>query len=257
MWSTLQRLLHRAHLARKLHRDEPELALLEALCGGGLVFDVGANEGLYVYAAQRAGAQVVAFEPHPAMARRLRTTFPGLDVRALALSDAPGQLALHVPVRRGRPVLTRSSLEVAANPDFELTRVEVPVARLDGLGLPNPTLLKVDVEGHELRVLSGARAMLESGRPRVLVEVEERHHPGQSVEVFRLLAALGYDGAFLARGSFQPIASFDPAVHQRGGTAKAVGARRDPSYVNNFLFLHRDDADVRRQLAHAGWPFPV
>ncbi|NJK32970.1 MAG: FkbM family methyltransferase, partial [Deltaproteobacteria bacterium] len=64
---------------------------------------------------------------------------------------------------------------------------------LDGLRseprLRPPTHLKIDVDGHELRVLHGARELLASGSLQHLLIEVQRGHVG---EVFGLLAEAGF-----------------------------------------------------------------
>ncbi len=69
------------------------------------------------------------------------------QVLAVALSDEVGSTTLHVPVRRGRDVTTRCSLQADANPGFSLRTVTVPTTTVDHLGLDRLALIKIDVEG--------------------------------------------------------------------------------------------------------------
>ena len=79
----------------------------------------------------------------------------------------------------------------------------MPVTTLDdffaGRSL-QPNFLKIDVEGHELAVLQGARQTLKKHRPTILVECEARHRPDGDVRpVFEFLQSLGYGGSFFRR----------------------------------------------------------
>ncbi len=250
--ASVRRAVFDVQMRRTSRTDEPELALVPALCPPGEVFlDVGANRGVYAWVARRAGAAVIAIEPHPAMAAQLRRAFgPAIDVRELALSDGTGVVTLHVPRHHGRPLTSRSSLDEGANPGLALTAVEVERARLDDLELPRLGMIKIDVEGHELAVVRGAQARLARDRPPVMIEVEERHHAGAIAAMRAQMAEAGYDGHFLDLGRLRPIAAFDPAVHQRREHAVAPRAGRAPGtiYINNFVFLHQADRAVRERL---------
>lgn len=54
-----------------------------AVCPGELVVDIGAGEGALTAHLVRAGARVVAVEPHPGRARRLTERFAGAPVQVV------------------------------------------------------------------------------------------------------------------------------------------------------------------------------
>ncbi|ODQ87713.1 FkbM family methyltransferase [Mycolicibacterium holsaticum] len=252
---TAVRARHRVN--RELAAGEPELKLVPMLADPHRDFlDVGANDGVYSYFALGRFRQVVAVEAHPALIARLRRIMKSDNpVLAIALSDQVGETALHVPVRRGRAVTTRCSLQADANPGFALRTVTVPTTTVDQLGLDRLGVIKIDVEGHELKVLRGAAQTLATAKPVCIVECEERHNVGGVAQAFSFFGDLGYRGYFLHRGELRDGTDFDAATLQRAENAKAVGGGRSPDYVNNFLFVHRDNAEavsrIRRELAAA------
>jgi len=67
--------------------------------------------------------------------------------------------------------------------------VDVPVIPLDSLSLPNLRLLKIDVEGMEIEVLSGARRLIVQHRPILYVENDRRQNSEQLIHV---ITDLGY-----------------------------------------------------------------
>lgn len=133
---------------------------LHALRPGDLFVDVGANVGVYsIMAAGAVGADVVAVEPVPLSFERLEMNIRlndlrNIEARRVGLSDAPGRLAFTT----GRDCMNR-----VATPEDGGGLVEVEVTTLDRLnGKRVPALVKIDVEGHELAVLNGARKVLAS-----------------------------------------------------------------------------------------------
>lgn len=60
--------------------------------------------------------------------------------------------------------------------------------RLDSLGLPGPTVVKIDVEGAEVAALRGMTETLRTHRPVVIVEV----HSDQEGRVRQELSRAGY-----------------------------------------------------------------
>lgn len=232
---------------------EPELALVAPLADPKRAFlDVGANTGVYLEWALGRFAALYAVEPDPELARYLERAFAGrVSVMPLALSNRPGQMPFYLPHHAGQAVKTRGSLEPEANPGLDQTVRTVPVATLDGLDLPPLGFVKIDVEGHELAVLEGGRQRLRRDRPRLLIEIEERHHPGGSGRVFAFLAELGFEAFYWTPGGLRSLGDTPIAVLQDAAAVKPVGTRTRPAgrYVNNFLFLHRSDRAARDALA--------
>lgn len=169
---------------------EPEtLDWLDGQLQDGDVFmDVGANVGLYsLYAAMaRPKSRVYAFEPESQNFARL--------CRNLALNGVLNVVPCNLPLagREGFDWFEVSSLEPGsalhsfAGPGAFQTAGGQAVLRqgalavtLDALvckyGVPQPALLKIDVDGTEEAILDGAEAVLASPQLRsLLVEVTDR-----------------------------------------------------------------------------------
>ncbi len=156
-----------------LRYARPALApVLDAALARGSVFaDVGANLGLYTLWAARcvsAEGRVHAFEPMPDVRERLRRNvelnrFACVEIVGSALGAEPGFATLNrVEGGSGR---TSRYVDGAAG------SLEVPVTTLDLYfrDKPPPGLLKIDVEGMELQVLLGSRALLAGGSAPVVV----------------------------------------------------------------------------------------
>jgi FkbM family methyltransferase len=149
---------------------------------GDVVWDVGANVGLFAFAAaNRVGKNgaVIAIEPDPWLAGLLqrscqlpeRSSDAPVTVVPAAVSDAAGLAKFHVAAR------SRSSnyLEGGGSTQAGGTRrTEMTITvTLDWLlqNLPSPRVLKIDVEGFEHRVLAGASTVLSRAQPVVWCEV--------------------------------------------------------------------------------------
>ncbi len=220
-------------IQRELGALEPEFALLPHLAAPDLLaIDAGANAGVFTLALSKLSRHVHAYEPIAHLARSLaRARLKNVTVHDLALSDTHGTATLRVPVVDGRPRSTRASL---TKPAERCTEYTVQMTTLDSQDLERIGFLKIDVEGHEYRVLQGATVTLSKDRPNVLVEIEADHIAEWSVDdVFSLMLRAGYDGFFYDRGVRRSISSFIVEAHQR-----ARKGSRD--YVNNFIFLPQD-----------------
>ncbi len=218
-----------------MRHDEAELALLPRLCRGNAIsIDIGASHGLYSHHMLRYSAAVVAFEPVPDMHRRLIKYFGRrLVVHPVALSDKTGECELRMPsgISSRATIAAENSLEGSTSTLIESHRV--PKRRLDDYGIENVGLIKIDVEGHEEAVLRGGLQTITRDRPNLLIEIEERHHPGSIARVAALLGSVGYRGYFLSGGVLIPMEQFDLGRDQR---VEAIGAASD-AYINNFIFF--------------------
>ena len=124
-----------------------------------LILDIGANSGTYTVplAIQAAaGSTVLAFEPNPVMAARLRQNLERngcadrVVLHQIAISHRAGEANLHMPgTNFGEATLN-------AQKDTEAPVVTVPVALLQDFISPDetrPVVIKIDIEGHEDRAL--------------------------------------------------------------------------------------------------------
>ena len=208
---------------------EPELATLDALVAPGSAIDVGANRGLYAQLLSARFERVLALEPQPDLALYLRKVLPpNVITVAAAASDRAGTSILQIPYSGMRRDDGLATLEHRL--DGACETVEVRVETLDTLAaaFAPVSLIKIDVEGHELKTLDGARNILLRDRPLLLIEIEERHNP-RAAEVFTQLEALGYWGACLCGG-------------------RIVSARAPRVDNNNFFFVHEQDPRKQRLL---------
>ena len=200
---------------------------------GSWVIDVGANIGVYtrMFAGWvSSGGRVVAIEPEPANCALLHEGLSKADsadcvnvVQAVA-AEAAGELRLRLN---------------SANPaDHRIAQDGIPVRAvvLDELltaeGFPRVSLIKIDVQGAETKVLRGSRRILADWHPAIFMEVDDAAlaEQGSSPEELEdLLADAGY--AMYRHDGSGPVSR-----------EEARAARRGLGYAD-FLFLHRSRAD--------------
>lgn len=153
--------------------DADTIAVLVArLQRDSCAIDIGCNRGSILREIVRLApdGSHFAFEPIPRLYRLLCKRFPTVDCRRIALSDVKGTVTFnHFTQMDGFSGMVRR--DVGAN----LGRVEeiaVETERLDAI-VPEGTtvtLIKIDVEGAEYRVLRGAESLLRRCRPTVIFE---------------------------------------------------------------------------------------
>jgi FkbM family methyltransferase len=131
----------------------------------------------------------IAYEPIPSLCQALRSKFPTVDIRQVALSNQTGEDDfVHVKHQPSRSGLRRPDY---TGPETEILRTTV--SSLDATLEPQyvPSLIKVDVEGAEQHVLEGARETILKYRPVVVFEHDRRwaaHYDTTSDDIYRLLS---------------------------------------------------------------------
>jgi FkbM family methyltransferase len=204
--SMLERLYGRRGLSRTIHGEEPLRllpctrlipeeyepqaldALKETLGPGAVVLDVGANVGISAMMMARwcgSEGHIYAFEPSPtpkkllAQHLQLNGLADRVTISDFALSDAEGTATFYASGISGKAALS----DVNIGQDSEA--VKVPVTTIDAYCETNkikPSLIKIDVEGFEFKVLNGARKTLKEARPRILVELHPMFWPALGID---------------------------------------------------------------------------
>jgi FkbM family methyltransferase len=198
--------------------------LRSELRAGDVFCDVGACTGLYtVLAAKLVGSQgsVYAFEAHAASFSALMVNLAcnGVADRTKALSlllgDESGFVDLAYTKLSSGSSRTISHGDSSDGPHTaqgtEVKRAATLDELIESQALPAPTVVKIDVDGHELSVLGGMQDLLAGGqRPRALqVEV----NPEVADAVLATLAGHGYqrkDRHFSSGRTAELAAGSDP-----------------------------------------------
>ena len=189
------------------------------LPAGGVFVDVGANIGiLAALAARRMGPRgtVVAIEASPIncelLAANLRETgSQRFTVLNRGVWDEPATLTIsHIPQGPGWSF-------VSPEPSGQGIPFTVECETLDALlaeaGVGPVDLLKVDVEGAEVRVLRGARNLLQGNRPGIILEINpdtlQRVSGAGPRELYQCVLEYGYEMKVIAReGPLVPVTAY-------------------------------------------------
>lgn len=176
------------------------------LAPGMVVVDVGANDGLYtLFAACRVGStgRVVSFEPSSRERAKLQLNVDHNDLKNVvvvpsALGAAAGHAQLHIApeLHSGHNTLGYFAYEDVVAVHSESVAVETLDAVVGKLGLPRVDCMKIDVEGSEVSVLEGARHVLETWRPILLIEANESALSSQGASTAMLLETLRADSGY-------------------------------------------------------------
>jgi FkbM family methyltransferase len=189
------------YLARPMAGVDPALLRLaaEVVRPGDTVWDIGANLGLFSFAAAAiAGPEgrVLALEADTDLVGLLRRSADGdgagrhapVEILPAAVYDEVSVARFHI-ARRNRATSHLAGFGHVMAGDVRATRL-VPTVTLDWLAerFPAPDVLKVDVEGAELAVLRGGATVL-GGSPSLICEVAGQ----QAGAVSAILAGHGYE----------------------------------------------------------------
>jgi FkbM family methyltransferase len=166
-----------------------------------VVWDIGGNIGMFAFPAALRARSVIAFEPDVDLCSNLLRSIsmnPKLDVLAIpvAVSDQDA-FAQFLIARQGRSMNKLEGMSPWHSATFETaSRRIVPTYKVDTLVrfFPPPTVIKIDVEGAEMKVLRGAETTLRQQRSAVFAEgPQELSEEMQSF--FASLDYVLYDGA--------------------------------------------------------------
>ena len=187
--------------AVRILKKEPEtIEWIDSFEPGGVLWDIGANIGVYtLYAALRPGVQVVAFEPvagsYMALTRSigLNDAHDRVAAYCLGISDTTGATRIYLE-KPGTGSSGHAMHDPVNGPRGAFQSIDeqaVMSASIDDLAssfdLPFPNNIKVDVDGLEDRVVRGGLKTLKDPRLKsILIEVH-----GEGGEAERLLGEAG------------------------------------------------------------------
>jgi FkbM family methyltransferase len=158
------------------------------------IFDVGAHIGMTAieFSDEFPCADVCAFEPHPRNLARLKSNLigkPNIRIYPIGMSDKAGTASFEFDPEH--PSMARIADE---GPET------IQLESIDGFCAANSVeqidLLKIDVEGHEVEVLSGATRLLSEDRIAIIrvetaIDPDIAYHT-QLWDLCELLHPLGY-----------------------------------------------------------------
>jgi FkbM family methyltransferase len=144
---------------------------------GSVVWDVGANMGMFALPAAHRAKFVLAFEPDPFNQLLLYKTIaanPDVTIKVLpaALADKVGTANFSIPVR-GRSANHITEVDYSTMTDGEREQYTVMMVSADWVldHYPAPDFIKIDAEGAEEMILRGATRLLAEIRPVIIIEM--------------------------------------------------------------------------------------
>lgn len=209
--NSFARAVYRRWMASRDYEENFRAKLLDSLDADSVVWDVGANVGLYTREFLERGVRhVVAFEPSPdaiaALRERHGTDRSRVTLVQAALSDRSGTIDF---AATGASPTNRIAVGPSSHSGgvIKVAAMRADQAR-ERLGLPMPNVVKIDVEGFELEVIEGFGDLLERAELRVLFTevhfslLHERGLDHAPAEIETLLGSHGFKVEWLDLSHF-------------------------------------------------------
>ncbi len=179
-------------------------------------FDIGANIGIYsLYAYKKnKNANIVAFEPEFSNLDQLKNNIiinkaiQNIKVFGIALSDETNLSYLHI-----QDFTPGSALHTESTKDIKITKNGKKVIFKEGIATyklddivkitgMSPNLIKIDVDGNEIKILNGAKNTLKNKNLRsIIIEIED--HSNDDKIIKELLEENGFK--FFSKRNYNQI----------------------------------------------------
>lgn len=156
-----------------------------------IVYYVGAEEGDMCALIQMWGAEIVMFEPNPAVWPNVRAIWNANNLQA-PLMSFPGFAANHttegalgeayanaMPICADGEVISNHGFKNLCEADGTIPAIKIDA--LDGLFMEPVHMISIDVEGAEWEVLRGAEETLRKYHPRIYLSL----HPEFLYEIYK------------------------------------------------------------------------
>ncbi|MBC70669.1 MAG: hypothetical protein CL492_17645 [Acinetobacter sp.] len=191
---------------------EKEIRILDKLVDGSKAsIDIGVYRGVYSYFLSNLCEYVYAFEANPLLYSKLVNGFKNkknIKIENLAISSDSGETELRIPIRditasfdnEEKYKLGTATIHKENNLENEKfdTLKSIKKICLDDYDFNHQIgFLKIDVEGHEMDILRGAKKLIAQNMPIMLIEIEERHSGVQPNDAINEIEQLGYSCYFV------------------------------------------------------------
>lgn len=236
--------LYYNYRAKKYAKNKTiELNLIKYLCNKNFVsLDIGANLGLFVFFLQKYSKRVLAFEPNPYPLRYLYGLVDkNVEIHPIAIGNRNKKVDLFIPKsKKGWSSNGASLNEKELNLGIKFS---VECKKIDSLNIEKIGLIKIDVEGHEMQVIEGAKNTLIQQQPNLIIENEIVHQKDTS-KLFEQIKDYGYEIFYaVSYDKMKKISKFsDIRKLQKFPNLKRIG------YIQNFICIHKDKISNYHQI---------
>ncbi len=208
--------------------------------------DVGANVGIYTRYLCKYFSSVISVEPIPYLADRLaKSRIGNCRVEEAALGNEVGTITLRIPVNAAGSEMAALSTASQSNSlafigSSGVVERKVSCLRLDDVAESASVVsfVKIDVEGFEGAVLSGAENLLKKSRPVIQIEIACAHNPNYQ-DILTLLDDAKFTGFAMQRDGL-----YTDVAHFLGAQPISISQQEESSPVGcwDYLFIPNERA---------------
>ena len=195
--------------------------------------DIGVYRGIYAYEMSKYSKTVHAFEANPLIFNDLRVNLQKVKKNIIfynyALSNEAGNIKIKVPIRN--PQSDKKNYEEyyklgtatvqAENRIEEYEEFNVNSKKIDGFNFENKiSLIKIDVEGHEIPVIEGGIEIIRKNKPVLIVEIDEKYSKNKALFTINYINSIGYNSYYYCNDTLESTDKLD-----------------DLNKYSNFVFL--------------------
>lgn len=195
--------------------------------------DCGANMGMRSITALSQGLRVVMIEPNDEtntinLERCRMNGFSNYELLTYGVSDSDGQKTFYFDESS---YLSTLNADISKEEAFHVSNVlTIEVRKIDTIfssliGSNNKIYIKMDIEGHELEALEGAKGLIESVSPTLLIEINEKKE--HINKIFDLMRSHGYT----------IYEKKDPEIDNKFLIPCPVNGKKQNYNSNDFLFV--------------------
>ena len=163
------------------NKEEELYELTSLISRNGNAIDIGCNKGLYSYALskQKKISKIYSFEPNKIITKALCDyKSKKIKIYNYALSNNNKKKKLIIPFYKNYELDGWATLEnnIYLKPAFKkFKKITINTKKLDIFNFKKVSFVKIDVEGHELKLLNGAKKFFRSNKPDCLIEAKKEN----------------------------------------------------------------------------------
>ncbi len=237
--------LYRHYIYPRLFQSEFDIQIIRNL-NLRYSIDVGASSGLYTIELSKISDLCLSFEPILEEFTNLKKILKrNVILHNCALSNKNKKSFLNIPINSGKYEYPRASLQKSF---FKQKKIKVTTKKFDTLEKKimkskKIDFIKIDVEGHENKVIKGMTETLKFNRPILLIEIERRHNKDY-LWLFKFLKKFGYNcfytdnGIILKKFKLRLLKKLqNPKNEIYDEKKKKIKKKFVRKYINNFWFI--------------------